>query len=265
MPPKPDYYQILQVDPSAEPDVIAATYRRLARKYHPDVSADPAAGAKMTRLNEAYEILSNPESRRRYDTERLSRRASLSHRQPATERPKRAPPQPKETVVEQTRCLLCETMLSDGWGRPTPGQPVGQGAGRRGLYVCYPCWSDWQKKPFYVQQEILDEHDPEVQALPLRKCEGCGKDVRSLGICNACLSDRTNKKLCMFCGGPLGFSSPGCRNLSLHTEAYRAERERDQRREDRQIITGVAVLAITYLALAAVIVGLIVAGIIFLG
>ena len=65
-----DYYAILQVDPRAEPEVIEAAYRRLSRKYHPDVSGDPEAGRRMRELNEAYGVLSDPGRRRVYDRRR---------------------------------------------------------------------------------------------------------------------------------------------------------------------------------------------------
>jgi Leucine-rich repeat (LRR) protein len=63
-----DYYQILQVHPSAEPEVIKAAYDRLARKYHPDVNQTSTASQKMKDLNEAFEILGNPEKKARYDS-----------------------------------------------------------------------------------------------------------------------------------------------------------------------------------------------------
>jgi hypothetical protein len=51
----PTFYQTLQVDVAADPEVIEAAFRRLAMKYHPDRSADPAAPEKMRRLLEAKE------------------------------------------------------------------------------------------------------------------------------------------------------------------------------------------------------------------
>jgi len=53
------YYETLQVSPSAEPEVLAAAYKALARKYHPDRSKAPDAIAKMARVNVAYEALSS--------------------------------------------------------------------------------------------------------------------------------------------------------------------------------------------------------------
>lgn len=65
-----DRYAILQVDAAAEPEVVEAAYKRLAQKYHPDVNADPDATAIMQRLNEAYEVLSDPKKRSAYDRQR---------------------------------------------------------------------------------------------------------------------------------------------------------------------------------------------------
>lgn len=65
-----DYYAVLQVDPRADTEVIEAAYRRLSRKYHPDVSGDPGAGRRMRDLNEAYEVLGDPKRRAAYDRRR---------------------------------------------------------------------------------------------------------------------------------------------------------------------------------------------------
>lgn len=59
-------YEILQVDPRAEPEVLEAAFRRLARKYHPDVSGVDS-GARMKELIAAYEVLRDPTRRRAYD------------------------------------------------------------------------------------------------------------------------------------------------------------------------------------------------------
>jgi len=63
-----DYYRILGVDRSADDKAIKSAYRKLARKYHPDVAKGKDSGDRFREINEAYEVLSDPEKRRRYDT-----------------------------------------------------------------------------------------------------------------------------------------------------------------------------------------------------
>lgn len=65
----PDYYEFLQISPSAEPDTIHRVYKFLAARLHPDnqETGDPA---KFFLLKQAYEVLSNPESRAAYDAAR---------------------------------------------------------------------------------------------------------------------------------------------------------------------------------------------------
>src|SRR5688572_21893035 len=65
---KRDYYEILGVSKSASADEIKKAYRKLAIKYHPDKNAgDKSAEEKFKEAAEAYEILSNPEKKQRYD------------------------------------------------------------------------------------------------------------------------------------------------------------------------------------------------------
>ncbi len=63
-----DYYKVLGIDRSAKPDAIKAAYRKLARKYHPDLNPnDKEAKKKFQEINEANEVLSDPGSRKKYD------------------------------------------------------------------------------------------------------------------------------------------------------------------------------------------------------
>lgn len=63
-----DYYRILGVDRNADAKAIKSAYRKLARKYHPDVAKGKDSGERFRELTEAYEVLSDPEKRHRYDT-----------------------------------------------------------------------------------------------------------------------------------------------------------------------------------------------------
>ena len=63
-----DYFKVLGVERSADADAIKKAFRKLARKYHPDVNpGDKTAEAKFKEVSEAYEVLSDPEKRRRYE------------------------------------------------------------------------------------------------------------------------------------------------------------------------------------------------------
>ena len=62
-----DYYQTLGVAKDASADAIKKAFRKLARKYHPDISKEPDAAARMAEVNEAYAVLSDPEKRAAYD------------------------------------------------------------------------------------------------------------------------------------------------------------------------------------------------------
>lgn len=63
-----DYYQTLGLTKTASPDDIKKAYRKLARKYHPDLNPkDTEAHKKFQQINEANEVLSNPENRKKYD------------------------------------------------------------------------------------------------------------------------------------------------------------------------------------------------------
>jgi len=62
-----DHYAKLGVAPNATPDVIKAAYRKKAAQYHPDKNPSRDAAARFREIQEAYEVLSDPERRKAYD------------------------------------------------------------------------------------------------------------------------------------------------------------------------------------------------------
>ncbi len=110
-----DPYRVLQVTPDAEPEVIQAAYRALARKHHPDVGGSEL---QMAMLNAAWETLRDENERARYDMQRrnsIEATALASQSDPVARTPSPAPaPKPAPTV---------ET--SGGWPRSSARAPSG--------------------------------------------------------------------------------------------------------------------------------------------
>jgi len=68
-----DYYEVLQVHAKAEQPIISAAFRKLAQLYHPDRNKNADATDRFKEINEAYEVLSNPDRRKTYDAVCLTR------------------------------------------------------------------------------------------------------------------------------------------------------------------------------------------------
>jgi curved DNA-binding protein CbpA len=77
MPSFRDHYRVLRVGYTAEDGAIKSAFRRLARRYHPDVARDKRASQRFRAAREAYEVLSDPERRRAYDEIYRARRSAL--------------------------------------------------------------------------------------------------------------------------------------------------------------------------------------------
>lgn len=139
-----DPYKILQVDPEAEDEVIQAAYRRLARKYHPDLAETAEAASRMAAINAAWEMLGEPAARQAFDRERSAAAARPSSASGATSaRPaggpsstsaRPAPPPPDVVSRDWTAGRSSEgggfdesMRAAEGFGAagPPPGRPSG--------------------------------------------------------------------------------------------------------------------------------------------
>src|SRR3954447_6302848 len=116
-----DYYAALGVERGASADEIKKAYRRLAQKYHPDVSKEPEAEARFKEIAEAYQTLKDPEKRAAYD--RLGRHAPGEEFTP----PPDWGPQPQGQKQSFEGLDLADLLasLAGGFGR-------GRGGGRAG-------------------------------------------------------------------------------------------------------------------------------------
>lgn len=77
-----DYYAALGVEKTADADTVKKAYRRLARKYHPDLSKEADAASRMSDINEAYAVLSDAEKRAAYDSVGQGRKAGQDFEPP---------------------------------------------------------------------------------------------------------------------------------------------------------------------------------------
>jgi curved DNA-binding protein CbpA len=98
--PETDYYAILGVTPQAAQSEIKRSYRRLARKYHPDLNQQ-ALDTYIKRLNEAYSVLGDPTKRAAYDQQRLlQEKQRVAAREALRQQQARAKQEPEMTWVQ---------------------------------------------------------------------------------------------------------------------------------------------------------------------
>ncbi len=124
-----DPYKILQVDSEAEDEVIQAAYRRLARKYHPDLAETPEAAARMAAINAAWELIGDPAARAAFDRKRGAQtaRPTAGHPEPGAapaSRPQGSAGQPAgSTRSEPPPTQRPPEVVSRDWtsGRSTEG------------------------------------------------------------------------------------------------------------------------------------------------
>lgn len=82
----PNYYDVLGIVPDASQDDIKKAYRRLAKAYHPDVNREPGAAARFRKINEANQVLSQPDRRAQYDRIVLVQAMHTEHEQEKRDR-----------------------------------------------------------------------------------------------------------------------------------------------------------------------------------
>jgi curved DNA-binding protein CbpA len=115
----PDYYEVLQVHPRAEPEVIRAAYRTLARKYHPDLDGGDAD--RMIALNDAWDVLGDPVRRAAYDAARRNATGSMGIASTAAGTPAPARPADRPAATRATGAGASEVPHAG----PPPGRPSG--------------------------------------------------------------------------------------------------------------------------------------------
>jgi len=110
-----DPYRILQVAPNADLEAIHAAYRRLARRYHPDLNQQPEAAERMRAINAAYGLLSDPARRAAYDAQRFFRRSPLVTYAPQPQRRSvvtvASPPTPLQRRVDRIVAVIGVVLL----------------------------------------------------------------------------------------------------------------------------------------------------------
>ncbi len=117
-----DYYQLLGIKRDANADEIKKAYRRLARKYHPDVSKEDNAEEKFKEVKEAYEVLKDPAKRQAYDE--LGQQSSHAGFEPPPNwQYQQQDPQPQSDDFEHVNQADFSDFFSELFGQRGQGQP----------------------------------------------------------------------------------------------------------------------------------------------
>ena len=125
---QPDYYAILEVTPQASNREIKRAYRRKVKKYHPDLNQkDLYTERKIREINVAYEVLSNPEERKKYDSTRTNYDTTIGQADKQQPAPTAEPPDIQDWYDEwrshtserippfRLRDLFSAEMWSEAW------------------------------------------------------------------------------------------------------------------------------------------------------
>ena len=165
---KRDYYEVLGLPREASEAEIKKAYRRLARDHHPDANPDDSgAEERFKELTEAYEVLSNPESRRAYDT--------YGHQIPRAGAGTRGAADPFGGFQD-----IFETFFGDRFGGPSGGSFFGSSrAPSRG--------SDTEVEVEVTLREAASGVEREVKVQAVKECSVCGgvggTSTRQCGTC----------------------------------------------------------------------------------
>ena len=134
-------YDVLQVAPWCDAEVIHAAYRALARRWHPDLNRGPEAEAQMRQLNAAYQVLSDPQQRASYDRERAREERQIerqserqSERREADVRAPSAAPPAAEAWVGGA----ATNPPRAAWAAPPRGGPAFRSARTTGVAAALP-------------------------------------------------------------------------------------------------------------------------------
>jgi DnaJ-like protein len=122
------FYDVLQVAPWCDAEVIHAAYRALARRWHPDLNRGPEAEAQMRRLNAAYQVLSDPQRRASYDRDRVREERQMDRRETTDGRARAA----------STASTWGGDASRAAWAAPPRGGPAFQSARTTGVAAALP-------------------------------------------------------------------------------------------------------------------------------